>query len=164
MNAIAGWNGLDWVLAAVVLLSTIRGLWRGFLLTLFGLAGLIAGFAVASWEYQAAARWVLQEGWTGSPEIAAIACYLAILVGVMLVFGISGAIARRVAHAVGLGGADRVVGGVLGAVRGMLLGATVVLTIHALAPSSALLLESRLSSYFLAAGHAVSFVVPHTLL
>jgi membrane protein required for colicin V production len=157
------WNALDWLLAAMVLLSAVRGLWRGLVQAIFGLAGVLGGFALASWEYAAAAQWVLRQGWTHSAEVAAVGCYLAILVGCMVLAGIAGAVARRAAHAVGLGGADRLLGGLLGVVRGVLLGAALVLTVHALAPGSALLLGSRLAAYFLASGHAVSFVVPHSV-
>jgi membrane protein required for colicin V production len=162
-HAVSGWNELDWLLGGIVALSVMRGFWRGFLQALFALAGVFCGFAVAAGEYHPAVEWVLAQHWTRSPEVTGIACYLALFVGVMMLFAIAGSIARRTAHAIGLGLADRLLGGLLGLVRGLLIGATVVGVMGVLAPSSSLLLHSRLSSYFLAAGHAVSFVLPHTL-
>lgn len=162
-GALFAWNGLDWLLAGIVVLSVIRGLFRGLLQAIFGLAGILCGFFIASLQYGPVAAWVLARRWTLSPQVAGVASYLAILVGVMVLFGIAGAIARRAAHAIGLGGADRFLGAVLGLARGVLIGATIVLSMRALAPDSTLLLHSRLTSYFLAAGHAVSFVVPHAL-
>lgn len=160
---LSSWNGLDWLLAGLVAVSAIRGLFRGLLQAIFGLAAVLCGFFVASAEFRPAAAWILNRGWTHSPQTAAVAAYLGILAGIMVAFGVAGAIGRRAAHAAGLGLADRLLGGLLGVVRGVLIGAAVVLSIRALAPASSLLLRSRLSSYFLAAGHAVSFVVPHAL-
>lgn len=156
------WNALDWVLAGIIVVSALRGLFRGLVQAVFGLAGVICGFLFAGWEYRSAAAWVLAQRWTRSPQIAGVGSYLAILLGVMLLFGIAGAIVRRTAHAAGLGAADRLLGALLGVVRGVLAGAALVLSIRALAPSSGLLLHSRLTSYLLAAGDALSFVVPHT--
>lgn len=130
--------------------------------TLFGLAGLFCGLALATWQYRAAAEWVRSNRWIASQEIAQVVGYVAILVLVMIVFGIIGAIVRKTAHAVGLGMVDRLLGALLGGVRGVLIGAAIVVAIHSVAPRSQLMLRSQLSSYFLAAAHAVSFVVPHS--
>ena len=157
------WNWLDWLLAGIVVLSTLRGLIRGLVQAVFGLAGILCGFFIASLEYRSVAAWVLAHHWTLSPQTAGVASYLVILFGVMVLFAIAGAIVRRAVHAVGLGGADRFLGAILGLVRGVLIGATIVLSMRALSPDSMVLLHSRLTSYFLAAGHAVSFVVPHAL-
>lgn len=158
-----GWNGLDWALIGVVTLSIVAGLLRGVIRTLFGLAGLFCAFAMATWRYEAAANWVRANGWIRSVEIARGVSYVAIAVMMIISFGIAGAIVRRTAHAVGLGMLDRLVGGIVGAVRGVLAGAALVLAFQAIAPRAELLRSSGLSSYFLAAAHAVSFVVPHSL-
>ncbi len=162
-GVVAQWNGLDWLLAGVLLLSTLRALMRGFVQALFGIAGLLCGFALAQWEDGAAAVWVVRQGWISSPQIARVVCYTAILSGVMVAAGLAGALARRTAHAAGLGMVDRLLGGLVGAVRGVLLGVAFVVMVKALMPNAEWLRNSQLSSYFLAAGHAVSFVVPHTL-
>ena len=146
----------------MIAFSVGAGLLRGMIRTLFGLAGLFCGLGVAAWQYAPAAEWVRANGWIASPQIARGVCYVVIAALVMIAFAIVGAIARRTAHAVGLGMLDRLLGGVLGAARGVLIGAAIVLGIKSIAPHSELMRGSRLSSYFLAAAHAVSFVVPHS--
>ncbi|MDP9037653.1 MAG: CvpA family protein [Acidobacteriota bacterium] len=162
-GALAGWNWLDWLLAAIVVLSTVRALMRGLVQALFALAGIVCGFLLAGMEHGSAAAWAMRQGWFAAADVASVVCYAAILVGVVIVFAIAGSVAKRMAHAAGLGMVDRLLGGVLGAARGVLLGVAVVLMMKAVVPSAEVLVRSRLSSYFLAAGHAVSFVVPHTL-
>lgn len=162
-NVVAGWNWLDWLLAGMLALSTVRAVMRGLVQSLFGLAGLICGFLIAGAKDEAAAVWVVHRGWIVTPEVARVVCYAVILVGVMVLFGVAGAVARRTAHAAGLGWADRLLGGLTGVARGVLLGVALLLMVKAIVPNAVVLRTSRLSSYFLAAGHAVSFVVPHTL-
>ena len=162
-NVVAGWNWLDWLLAGMFVLSTVRAVMRGFVQALFGLAGLICGFLLAGWEDEPAATWVVHRGWIVTPEVARVVCYAVILVAVMILFGIAGSLARKTAHAVGLGMLDRLLGGVVGAARGLLLGVALLLMVKAIVPNAVVLRTSRLSSYFLAAGHAVSFVVPQML-
>ena len=162
-STFASWNGLDWLLAAIVVISTVRAFLRGMVRALFGLAGLLGGFALASSEDLRVAKWMTGQGWFSSSHLAKVVAYAAIVFGVMLLFGLAGAVVRKTAHAAGLGLADRALGGVVGLVRGMLLGAGIAIAAQAVAPSTALVRGSQLSSYFLAAGHAVSFVVPYTL-
>jgi membrane protein required for colicin V production len=42
-------TGIDWVLAALVLLSALVGLWRGLIFEVLSLLGWIAAFFVARW-------------------------------------------------------------------------------------------------------------------
>ncbi len=160
---IATWNGLDWLLAGIVILSTLRALMRGFLRALFSLLGFLCAFALASQENAPAAQWVMQHGWITQQDRARVVCYIAMVVAVLVLAGIAGAMAKRTAHSLGLGLVDRLLGAGLGIVRGVLIGAAIVLIAQAIAPRAELLLQSQLTSCFLAAGHAVSFVVPHTL-
>jgi membrane protein required for colicin V production len=70
---------------------------------------------------------------------------------------------NRTAHAIGLGFFDRVLGAVFGFARGCLFGVAILMAVAAFRPHSAWIENSRLSPYFLAGVHAVSFVVPHDL-
>ena len=58
---------------------------------------------------------------------------------------------------------DRILGAAFGFVRGLLIGVALIVGVTAFAPQSGWVEGSRLSSYFLGAAHAVSFVVPHSL-
>ena len=45
-------NGADWVILLVVLASTVQAAYSGFFQEAFHLAGLVAGYLVAAWQYQ----------------------------------------------------------------------------------------------------------------
>ena len=49
-------NGADWVIVAVVLLSTVQAAYAGFFQEAFHLAGLVAGYLLAAWQYQRVGR------------------------------------------------------------------------------------------------------------
>jgi membrane protein required for colicin V production len=70
---------------------------------------------------------------------------------------------NRTAHAIGLGFFDRILGAAFGLARGCLFGVAILMAVTAFRPHSAWVENSRLTPYFLAGVHAVSFVVPHDL-
>jgi membrane protein required for colicin V production len=67
------------------------------------------------------------------------------------------------AHAIGLGFFNRLGGAAFGLARGWLVGVAIVMAVTAFLPTTDWLKNSRLTPYFLAGAHAVSFVVPHDL-
>jgi membrane protein required for colicin V production len=154
-------NLFDCLLVAIVAYSTIVAFVRGIILELFSLGGLIAGILLASWNYQHVA--VVLGHLITNPAIAQIVAFLLIVIGVMVVSTLIGKGLNRTAHAIGLGFFDRVLGALFGFARGCLFGVAILMAIAAFLPHSAWIANSRLSSYFLAGAHAVSFVVPHDL-
>jgi len=160
---IADWNGFDWLLAAILALSTVRALMRGLVRAIFGLIGVLGGLQVATWNYIAVGDWMVHRQMIESQPTARIVAFLAIAAAVVVAFELVGRGVKKTAHAVGLGAIDRLLGGVFGFARGVLIGAVAVVGVKALAPRSAWIEGSKLSAYFLAAPHAVSFVVPHDL-
>jgi membrane protein required for colicin V production len=154
-------NLFDWFLIAMLAFSTITAFLRGIILELFSLGGLIAGILVASWNYEHIAT--LLGRLITTPATAEIVAFLLIIIGVMVLCTIVGKILNHTAHAVGLGFFDRLLGALFGFARGCLFGVAILMAIAAFLPHSAWIANSRLSSYFLAGAHAVSFVVPHDL-
>jgi membrane protein required for colicin V production len=154
-------NLFDWFLIAMLAFSTITAFLRGIILELFSLGGLIAGILVASWNYEHIAT--LLGRLITTPATAEIVAFLLIIIGVMVLCTIVGKILNHTAHAIGLGFFDRLLGALFGFARGCLFGVAILMAIAAFLPHSAWIANSRLSSYFLAGAHAVSFVVPHDL-
>ena len=154
-------NLFDWILIALLAYSTIMAFLRGIILELFSLGGLIAGILLASWNYKHVAD--LLSRLITTPATAQIVAFLLIAVGVMALSTLLGKALNRTAHAIGLGFFDRFLGAVFGLARGCLLGVALLTAIAAFQPHSTWIENSRLSSYFLAGAHAVSFVVPHDL-
>jgi membrane protein required for colicin V production len=157
------WNGLDWLLLAVLVLSTVRAWMQGVVIALFGLLGFVGGFQLASWHYATIGDWMYGRGWLRSLPTARIAAFLAIAILVAIIFDLVGRGVKKTAHAVGFGMLDRVLGAAFGLARGVLLGVAMIVGVTAFAPDSGWVEGSKLSTYFLGAAHAVSFVVPHDL-
>jgi membrane protein required for colicin V production len=154
-------NLFDCFLIAVLAYSTIVALLRGIILELFSLCGLIAGILLASWNYKHVAT--ILETLITTPAIAEIIAFLLIIIAIMVLSALLARALNRTAHAIGLGFFDRLLGALFGFGRGCLFGVAILMAVAAFLPHSAWIANSRLSSYFLAGAHAVSFVVPHDL-
>jgi membrane protein required for colicin V production len=154
-------NLFDWSLIAMLAYSTIMAFVRGIILELFSIGGLIAGILIASWNYNHVAG--LLERLITTPATAQIVAFLLIVIGVMVLSTLLGKALNRTAHAIGLGFFDRLLGAVFGLARGCLFGVAILMAVAAFRPHSTWVENSRLSPYFLAGVHAVSFVVPYGL-
>src|SRR5580700_4788629 len=154
-------NLFDCFLIAVLAYSTIIAFLRGIILEIFSLVGLIAGILLASWNYKHLA--ILLGHLITTPAIAEIVAFLLIIIGPMVLCTLLGKALNRTAHAIGLGFFDRLLGAVFGFARGCLFSIAILMAVAAFRPHSTWAENSRLSPYFLAGAHAVSFVVPHDL-
>jgi membrane protein required for colicin V production len=109
-------NGLDWVIAALLAISTLSGFMRGLVRTLFGLLGWILA-AIVAFRFADAVGSTVLEGIHNTVLRTALAMMVLFLV-VGLAVGAAGAVCARMIRAVGLGMGDRLLGAVFGAVRG----------------------------------------------
>ena len=98
-------NPLDWLLAALLLYSTVRAAIRGFFREAFALGGLILGFLLACWFYHPLAEHLT--GLITSLQLAQATAFVLILVGIMLLASLIGSLLRRTASVIGLGFFDR---------------------------------------------------------
>src|SRR5215469_13576958 len=94
-------NLFDGLLIAVLAISIIEAFFRGLLLELFSLIGLIAGILLAGWNYPLLARAL--GGLISNPATANVVAFLLITFGVMILAALLGRIMHSAAHAVGLG-------------------------------------------------------------
>jgi membrane protein required for colicin V production len=154
-------NGADWVIVLVVLASTIQAAYSGFFQEAFHLAGLVAGYLVAAWQYQRLAGWL--ERYLKSPWLAESAGFLIIFFAVAVAAGITGRTARWVMKTTGLSFLDRLLGGGLGLLRGCLIVAVIVVSMTAFTPTSQWLAGSEWAPYFQAVGRAAIWVAPAEL-
>ena len=154
-------NGADWVIIVVVLASTVQAAYSGFFQEAFHLAGLVAGYLVAAWQYQRLAGWF--EKYLKSPWLAESAGFLVIFFAVVAAAGIAGQTARWVMKKSGLSFVDRLLGGVLGFLRGCLIVAVIAVSMTAFTPTSRWLAGSEWAPYFQAVGRAAIWVAPAEL-
>ncbi len=154
-------NGADWVILAVVLASTIQAAFSGFFQEAFHLAGLVAGYLVAAWQYQRLAGWFGK--YLKTPWLAESAGFLVIFFAVAVAAGIAGRTARWVMKESGLRFVDRLLGGALGLLRGCLIVAVIAVSMTAFTPTSSWLAGSEWAPYFQAVGRAAIWVAPAEL-
>jgi len=108
---------LDLIVLLVLVLTVVRGLMRGMVDTLFSLAAWILAFVLGRWGTLLVAP-LLPMG-IESPGIRYFAgfavVFLVVLIGVLLL----GHVLSSLVRAAGLGGPDKMLGGVRGLVKGL---------------------------------------------
>src|SRR5258708_38427510 len=152
----------DWIIVALVILNVIAAAMQGFFSEALTMAGLVVGYIVAAWQYHSLAAWLetfLKNAW-----LAEILGFLVIFFAILLLFGVAARIARWVMKESGLSSFDRFLGGVLGLLKGGLIGAVILMGLTAFEPASKLLANSQLASYFLVVGRVAIVLAPSELL
>ena len=127
-------SAVDVVTLAILAVAVLRGLWIGLIREVFSLAALAAACIAVRFGTAPAADWMLLNLPVElGPLAARIAAGVVIAVAVIVIVATAGRVLRKGARWVGLGFADRLAGGVLGAAEGalvvvvlMLIGTTVV--------------------------------------
>ncbi len=112
-------NVLDLIVLLVLVLASVRGLMRGMVDTLFSLAAWILAFLLGKWGALLAEPLlpaVMQNPATRYFAGFAVV-FLVVLIGVLLL----GHAAAAVVRAMGLGAADKALGGLIGAAKGLVI-------------------------------------------
>jgi len=139
-------NLLDWILIAVAAFSILRGLMRGAISQVFGIAGILGGFVVASHNYQFVGAELTRNfpSLSGAGTIAFIVLFLL----TWFCIAVAGYWIGRIIRKAGLGFLDRLWGGMIGFGKALLLAIAVIsiLTMFA-ADNSPLLTRSLLVPY-----------------
>src|ERR1039457_6721168 len=151
----------EWIILGFLVFSVIGAAMEGFFHEAFSLAGLVVGYLLAAWQYRRLADWFaphLKSLWLGE-----IAGFLIVFFAVLLVAGLAGRIARWAMKKAGLSTIDRILGAVLGLLRGVLVVAIVLTAMAAFAPAEKWLAESQLAPYFLVGGRAAIWLAPSEL-
>ena len=151
----------DWIILGFLVFSVIGAAMEGFFREAFGLAGLVVGYLLAAWQYHRLANWFAPH--LKSPWLGEIAGFLIIFFAVLLVAGVAGQIARWAMRKAGLSTIDRILGAVLGLLRGVLIVAVVLTAMAAFAPAAKWLEGSELAPYFLVGGRAAIWLAPSEL-
>lgn len=110
---------LDWIFAAVLLLSMALGAWRGLVYEVLSLINWVVAFVLAQWLALDVAHGLPMSGAGDAARYAAgfVLVFIAsVLVGALLVV-----VVRKLIATVGLRPVDRVLGAVFGLSRGVLL-------------------------------------------
>ena len=112
-------NAADIVILAVLALSMLFGLWRGFVSGVLSLLCWVAAFWVA-WAFGDRVA-AFYGGFVREPTICIIAGYVTCFLGVLIIGGLVGWMVHKLMSHSGLRGGDRFLGMLFGLARGLLL-------------------------------------------
>lgn len=112
-------NMLDWILAGLAAFSVVRGLMRGAVSQIFGIAGILAGFYVASHKYEQVGAEIHNyfQTLSGTGPIAFILLFILTWFCIAAV----GFWIGRLMRSAGLGFLDRIWGGMIGFGKALLI-------------------------------------------
>jgi membrane protein required for colicin V production len=109
----------DWTVVVVVGLSALLGLWHGFIREVLALVGWIAA-AICAALFAPAVAPLLPAAVPG-PGLRLVLAVIILFVGVRIAIGLISLLITRLARAAGMGLGDRLIGGVFGVARGIVL-------------------------------------------
>ena len=110
---------LDYAVLVVLALSTAWGIWRGFAREVVSLTGWVIAFLVAKLLAEPLGE-KLPEA-LGPPELRVVIAFVVVFVLMLAVTTLIGLLFAKILKAVGLGGLDRTLGGVVGLARGFVI-------------------------------------------
>ena len=153
-------NFFDYLLIAIVGLSMVLSLWRGFVREVISLIGLVAAFIVASRSSAVTGDFLGQ--WMPKGTVSDIAGFALVFVAVMLIVGLTGAIIRKLVDMAQLTATDRTLGVFFGMARGLLLISLCFLIFTTYDPrhNQDWLKESRLTPYAIDLGNVIGKAIP----
>ena len=138
---------LDIVIIAVILLSAVISLARGFVREAFSLAIWVLAFWL-SWSFFRDLEVPLRQ-WIGSPTARLGIAFGLLMITTLTVGGLVNYLIIQLVERTGMSGTDRLIGMVFGAARGVLLVAVLVLLAGLTPlPREGWWLESTLAGYF----------------
>lgn len=152
-------TAFDYVVLAILGLSVLLSVWRGAVRELFALAAWIIAFFVAQFYGPDVA--VLLPAAIENGSIRLLVGVVLVFIAVLIVAGLLALLLSKLVRAVGLGLADRMLGGVFGLLRGMLVVLILVLLCGlTAAPRQPVWREAMLSAPLEAAALTVKSYLP----
>jgi membrane protein required for colicin V production len=135
-------NLLDYILIAVLVFCLTRGIFKGLVLELASIVGLLGGFygAFTYYKQMAAILSVLIQ----NPVYLNIASFLIIWVLVYVVVSTLARILKYFMNIAFLGWLDRIGGALLGAAKGLLLAVALIVVLTAFSPRNAIIVRDSI--------------------
>lgn len=156
-------NWLDFVLAAILGISVGTGIWKGFFRLSIGLAATILSILLASWFYGMAASFF--SPYLKEESLANFLGFISILLFVQLCGLLLTKILSLSFKKAGLGWLDRLLGGVFGFVRAVLISSVFVMILTAFSwnPPPAAVAESSLAPYVMEGARILVYLCPREI-
>ena len=125
-------NWADWTIIAIVLVSCLISLLRGFVREALSLLSWVAATIVAMAFHPRLAITYAQ--WIDTPSIALLLAFLTLFVGTLLIGALITRLLGTLINSAGLGSFDRILGIAFGVARGLLIVMAIVVMLPMLLP------------------------------
>jgi membrane protein required for colicin V production len=113
-------NSLDIVILIILATSILVSVLRGAVREILYLVGWVAAFAVSAFYGSAAGQWLAPDV-IGDAWLRSLSGYVVTFLVTLIVMSTFAGLASKFIHQVGLGGPDRALGAVFGALRGLMI-------------------------------------------
>ena len=157
----SSWTWLDWILLGIVAVSVAFAVLQGFFRELIALAAFMAAVIIAALGYAWAAKWF--EDLTRSHAIALAAGFLSLFLGTLLLGAVVAAVVHKLLKTAGLEPFDRLMGGIFGLVRGLLVDCVLLMVFVAFAIKPQTVQQSVLAPYVTAGTRVMVWMMPRNL-
>ncbi len=138
---------VDYLLLAIIVLSVLIGLWRGFLREFISLATWVAAFVIAFLFAEEASLYLVP--YIGVPSARAVLAFGGLFLVTLILGGLINVLIGQLVRSTGLSGTDRLIGFVFGGVRAAaLIAVLILLAILTPLPEDPWWQESALIPYF----------------
>jgi len=127
-------NWVDWAIIAVLTVSTLISLWRGFAREALSLLGWVAAFILANLFADHLSPLLIK--FIDNEPARYMAAFAVLFVGVLLLFNLLGIVVRQLIRLTGLSLLDRLLGTVFGFARGLIILLVVAFILRQLMPTS----------------------------
>lgn len=112
-------TAFDWIVVLILAASVILGLLRGLVAEIFSLASWLVAFLAAKWGAPAIAPMLPMD--VESEGMRNVVGFVVVFLVVIIIVMLLGRVIKGAVGAVGLGGADKAVGGAFGLLRGLVV-------------------------------------------
>jgi membrane protein required for colicin V production len=153
---------MDWIFAAVLLVSVLLGLWRGLVYEVLSLLSWLVALVAARYFAVDVAMWLPMQG--SSDTLRYVVGFVLVFIAVVLVGSLVAVVFKKLMTTVGLRPVDRALGALFGALRGALLLLLVTAVVSATPlKSSATWQESVAVAWSVSAIKTIKPVLPRDL-
>jgi membrane protein required for colicin V production len=150
-------NTLDIIITAIVCVTAASGLWKGLVRQIFSLGGVILGYLIAREYYDRLSQFIP----AADAGMKKVISFAGIFVFFILAAAIAGWFINRLLKSADLNWINRIGGGAVGFLKGVLIVVIITVLLLAFLPAdSGILRESKLLPYAVMASRMLNSVIP----